>query len=62
MEVQPKQIKAWVTDRKAEDKYYCSQALQMKARDSEGARSYLEPCTKGIEYLPELAHQRRWHQ
>ncbi|MEY3864012.1 MAG: hypothetical protein RL183_898, partial [Pseudomonadota bacterium] len=51
--MQPKQIKAWVTDRKVEGKYYCSQALQMKARDSEGARSYLEPCTKGIEYLPE---------
>ncbi|MEY3848314.1 MAG: hypothetical protein RL615_1304 [Pseudomonadota bacterium] len=62
MEVQPKQIKAWVTDRKAEDKYYCSQALQMKARDSAEARNCHEPHTKGNGHLPELTHQHRWHQ
>ena len=62
MEVQPKQIKAWVTDRKAEDKYYCSQALQMKARDSAEARNCHEPHIKGNGHLSELAHQHRWRQ
>ncbi len=62
MEVQPKQIMAQATDRKAEGRYCYSLALQMKALDLKAVRNYREQHTKDSDHLPELIHQHRWYQ